>query len=75
MVKASDFEVKDIIGRGHFGIVQVVRERNLEMVYAMKVLRKTDILSQAEVSTLNTFYSPVTSISKNCDYAMTMITI
>lgn len=52
MLKASDFEVKDIIGRGHFGIVQVVKEKNLETVYAMKVLRKNDILSQPEVGFL-----------------------
>ncbi|XP_048252316.1 citron Rho-interacting kinase-like [Haliotis rufescens] len=50
MLKASDFEVKDIIGRGHFGIVQVVKEKKLETVYAMKVLRKNDILSQPEIS-------------------------
>ncbi|XP_067649660.1 citron Rho-interacting kinase-like isoform X2 [Haliotis asinina] len=50
MLKASDFEVKDIIGRGHFGIVQVVKEKKLETVYAMKVLRKNDILSQPDIS-------------------------
>ena len=48
-IKASDFEVKDVIGRGHFGEVQVVREKHTETVYAMKTLRKQETLSQPEV--------------------------
>ncbi|KAH9502428.1 hypothetical protein Btru_075657, partial [Bulinus truncatus] len=48
--KASDFEVKALIGRGHFGEVRVVREKSTGSVYAMKVLRKTDLLSQPEIS-------------------------
>ncbi|XP_041348111.1 citron Rho-interacting kinase-like isoform X2 [Gigantopelta aegis] len=47
---ASDFEVKDVIGRGHFGVVQVVHEKVSDLVFAMKVLRKQDILSQPEIS-------------------------
>ena len=49
-VSASDFEVKDVIGRGHFGEVQVVRDRHTETVYAMKTLRKHETLAQSEVS-------------------------
>ncbi|CAL1534687.1 unnamed protein product [Lymnaea stagnalis] len=48
--KASDFEVKAIIGRGHFGEVQVVREKSTDAVFAMKVLRKSDLLAQPEIS-------------------------
>lgn len=48
-IKASDFEVKDVIGRGHFGEVQVVREKHTETVYAMKTLRKQETLAQPEV--------------------------
>ncbi|XP_059174272.1 citron rho-interacting kinase-like isoform X2 [Physella acuta] len=49
-MKASDFEVKAVIGRGHFGEVRVVREKATDAIYAMKVLRKTDLLAQPEIS-------------------------
>ncbi|XP_055861655.1 citron Rho-interacting kinase-like isoform X2 [Biomphalaria glabrata] len=48
--KAFDFEVKALIGRGHFGEVRVVREKASDTVYAMKVLRKSDLLAQPEIS-------------------------
>ena len=46
----SDFKVKAIIGHGHFGIVQVVRHKKTCCVYAMKVLKKSDMLSQPDIS-------------------------
>lgn len=49
-IKSSDFEVKATIGRGHFGEVQVVHEKTTDTVYAMKVLRKSDLLAQPDVS-------------------------
>ena len=49
-VNLKDFEVKKIIGRGHFGEVQVVREKATGDVYAMKTLRKEDTLLQQNVS-------------------------
>jgi citron Rho-interacting kinase len=51
-VNISDFEVKKVIGRGHFGEVQVVREKQSGDVYAMKTLHKADTLSQQAVSIL-----------------------
>jgi serine/threonine protein kinase len=45
-----DFEIRKVIGRGHFGEVQLVRERQTGNVYAMKTLRKSDTLSQPAVS-------------------------
>lgn len=38
-VSISDFEVKKIIGRGHFGEVKVVKEKATGEVFAMKVMR------------------------------------
>ncbi|XP_067132283.1 citron Rho-interacting kinase-like isoform X3 [Centruroides vittatus] len=49
-VNIGDFETKKIIGQGHFGEVQVVRERCTGDVYAMKILRKSDTLSQQSVA-------------------------
>ena len=41
-----------MIGRGHFGEVKVVREKCSSEVFALKILRKDDTLSQSTV----TFY-------------------
>ncbi|XP_022249330.1 citron Rho-interacting kinase-like [Limulus polyphemus] len=49
-VNVADFEMKKIIGRGHFGEVQVVREKQTGDVYAMKVLSKAEILSQQNIA-------------------------
>ncbi len=51
----NDFEVKDVIGRGHFGEVQVVREKASGDVYAMKVLHKDGTLSKENVSIIYIF--------------------
>jgi len=49
-VSINDFDVKGIIGRGHFGEIQVARERSTNNVYALKILPKADVLSQQNVS-------------------------
>ncbi|KAJ8313775.1 hypothetical protein KUTeg_008336 [Tegillarca granosa] len=49
-IKCKDFEVKDVIGRGHFGEVQVVTEKSSGTVYAMKILSKHETLAQQEIS-------------------------
>lgn len=59
-VNLRDFEVKKIIGRGHFGEVQVVREKASGDVYAMKTLRKEDTLSQQNVSDFKEFNNKIT---------------
>ncbi|MFH4980924.1 hypothetical protein AB6A40_007633 [Gnathostoma spinigerum] len=46
----EDFEVLKVIGRGAFGEVAVVRMRNTEMVYAMKILNKWEMLKRAETA-------------------------
>lgn len=45
----GDFNLKGVVGRGHFGEVQVVSEKQTGDVYAMKMLRKMDTLSQQNV--------------------------
>lgn len=41
-VNITDFEIKNVIGRGHFGEVHLVKERQTGDLYAMKTLRKFD---------------------------------
>lgn len=49
-VNISDFEIKDVIGRGHFGEVHVVREKQTGDVYAMKTIRKCDAMDTKRTS-------------------------
>lgn len=49
-VGLADFECIRVIGRGHFGVVQLVKEISSGQVYALKTLRKNDTLSQKHVS-------------------------
>uniref|UniRef100_A0A8C2RK69 Citron Rho-interacting kinase n=1 Tax=Capra hircus TaxID=9925 RepID=A0A8C2RK69_CAPHI len=46
----KDFEVRSVIGCGHFAEVQVVREKATGDVYAMKVMKKKALLAQEQVS-------------------------
>ncbi|XP_074062082.1 citron Rho-interacting kinase-like isoform X2 [Macrotis lagotis] len=45
----KDFEVKCLVGCGHFAEVQVVREKATGDIYAMKVMKKKSLLAQEEV--------------------------
>ncbi|XP_026715239.1 citron Rho-interacting kinase isoform X10 [Athene cunicularia] len=46
----KDFEVKSVVGCGHFADVKVVREKVTGDVYAMKVMSKESLLTQEHVS-------------------------
>lgn len=48
-LSVGDFNLKGVVGRGHFGEVQVVSEKQTGDVYAMKMIRKMDTLSQQNV--------------------------
>uniref|UniRef100_A0A493SSR1 Citron Rho-interacting kinase n=1 Tax=Anas platyrhynchos platyrhynchos TaxID=8840 RepID=A0A493SSR1_ANAPP len=47
---AKDFEVKSVVGCGHFADVKVVKEKATGDVYAMKVMSKESLLAQEHVS-------------------------
>jgi citron Rho-interacting kinase len=46
---ARDFEVRSLVGCGHFAEVQVVREKATGDVYAMKIMKKKALLAQEQV--------------------------
>ncbi|KAM9526589.1 citron Rho-interacting kinase isoform 5-T5 [Guaruba guarouba] len=46
----KDFEVKSVVGCGHFADVKVVREKATGDVYAMKVMSKESLLAQEHMS-------------------------
>ncbi|XP_033101153.1 serine/threonine-protein kinase MRCK alpha-like isoform X2 [Anneissia japonica] len=46
----DDFETLKVIGRGAFGEVAVVRQKETQKVYAMKLLNKWEMLKRAETA-------------------------
>lgn len=48
-VSIYDFETIAVIGRGAFGEVRVVRKRDDGKVYAMKVMKKSEMLKKNQV--------------------------
>eukprot|EP01046_Picozoa_sp_COSAG06_P032384 COSAG06_NODE_3233_length_5642_cov_3.121956_1_plen_348_part_00 len=46
----SDFDMLTIIGRGAFGEVRLVRKRDTGSIYAMKKLRKVDMVKKDQVA-------------------------
>lgn len=48
-IKADDFEPLALIGKGAFGEVRLCREKATSAVYAMKKLRKADMLRRGQV--------------------------
>eukprot|EP01012_Entosiphon_sulcatum_P050978 TRINITY_DN6997_c0_g2_i1.p1 TRINITY_DN6997_c0_g2~~TRINITY_DN6997_c0_g2_i1.p1 ORF type:complete len:390 (+),score=58.86 TRINITY_DN6997_c0_g2_i1:18-1187(+) len=48
-ISEDDFEVLYTIGRGRFGIVDLVRKKNTNEMYAMKILDKKEIVRSNEI--------------------------
>ncbi|XP_051951411.1 serine/threonine-protein kinase MRCK alpha-like [Xyrauchen texanus] len=46
----EDFEILKVIGRGAFGEVAVVKVKNCDKVFAMKILNKWEMLKRAETA-------------------------
>ncbi|KAJ8269907.1 hypothetical protein GJAV_G00108110 [Gymnothorax javanicus] len=49
-LRRDDFEMLKVIGRGAFGEVAVVKMKETEEVYAMKILNKWEMLKRAETA-------------------------
>uniref|UniRef100_A0A8C8VNI9 Rho-associated protein kinase n=2 Tax=Pelusios castaneus TaxID=367368 RepID=A0A8C8VNI9_9SAUR len=47
-MKAEDYEVVKVIGRGAFGEVQLVRHKSSKKVYAMKLLSKFEMIKRSD---------------------------
>merc|ERR1719427_2525269 len=46
----GDFEMLKVIGRGAFGEVRLVQKKDTGHVYAMKMLRKKDMMEKEQVA-------------------------
>ena len=60
-MRASDFTMIKVIGRGAFGEVQLVRHKTNKKVYAMKLLSKYEMVSKISESDSRT-PSPIVEI-------------
>lgn len=49
-VNLSDFELKNVIGRGHFGEVYMIKEKQTGDIYAMKIIKKHRSLEERNVA-------------------------
>lgn len=45
----SDFEIKSVIGKGSYGKVMLVKKKDNGQLYAMKVLKKAEIIRRNQV--------------------------
>ncbi|ETO13275.1 Serine/threonine-protein kinase CBK1, partial [Reticulomyxa filosa] len=49
-VSLKDFTLVRVIGKGAFGEVRIVREQNTKQVYAMKTMRKRDMIAKNQAT-------------------------
>ncbi len=53
-VTLEDFDLLAVLGRGGFGKVMQVRHRTTDMVYAMKILKKSELRRRRQVERTQT---------------------
>lgn len=49
-MNVDDFELLTIIGRGAFGEVRVARKKDTKQVYAMKIMKKSEMVKKNQVA-------------------------
>eukprot|EP00271_Cylindrocystis_brebissonii_P021593 TRINITY_DN780_c0_g1_i2.p1 TRINITY_DN780_c0_g1~~TRINITY_DN780_c0_g1_i2.p1 ORF type:complete len:443 (-),score=97.24 TRINITY_DN780_c0_g1_i2:1242-2570(-) len=62
----DDFELLTIIGRGAFGEVRLCREKKTENVYAMKKLKKSEMLRRGQVEHVKAERNVLAEVDSNC---------
>ncbi|KAL3699564.1 hypothetical protein R1sor_017586 [Riccia sorocarpa] len=62
----DDFELLTIIGRGAFGEVRLCREKSTTQVYAMKKLKKSEMLRRGQVEHVKAERNLLAEVDSNC---------
>ncbi|XP_026422261.1 serine/threonine-protein kinase 38-like [Papaver somniferum] len=62
----DDFELLTIIGRGAFGEVRLCREKSSGNIYAMKKLKKSDMLSRGQVEHVRAERDLLAEVGSHC---------
>ncbi|KAJ4955910.1 hypothetical protein NE237_012693 [Protea cynaroides] len=63
---ADDFELLTMIGKGAFGEVRVCREKATGQVYAMKKLKKSEMLRRGQVEHVKAERNLLAEVDSNC---------
>ncbi|XP_077226573.1 uncharacterized protein LOC143859970 isoform X2 [Tasmannia lanceolata] len=63
---ADDFELLTMIGKGAFGEVRVCREKTTGHVYAMKKLKKSEMLRRGQVEHVKAERNILAEVDSNC---------
>ncbi|KAF1879166.1 hypothetical protein Lal_00047838 [Lupinus albus] len=63
---ADDFEPLTMIGKGAFGEVRICREKASGNVYAMKTLKKSEMLSRGQVEHVKAERNLLAEVDSNC---------
>eukprot|EP00271_Cylindrocystis_brebissonii_P014092 TRINITY_DN3514_c0_g1_i1.p1 TRINITY_DN3514_c0_g1~~TRINITY_DN3514_c0_g1_i1.p1 ORF type:complete len:553 (+),score=102.16 TRINITY_DN3514_c0_g1_i1:740-2398(+) len=63
---ADDFELLTIIGRGAFGEVRLCREKTTKNVYAMKKLKKSEMLRRGQVEHVKAERNVLAEVDSKC---------
>ncbi|KAL9242989.1 hypothetical protein vseg_016934 [Gypsophila vaccaria] len=63
---ADDFELLTMIGKGAFGEVRVCREKTTGSVYAMKKLKKSEMLRRGQVEHVKAERNLLAEVDSNC---------
>lgn len=62
----DDFELLTMIGKGAFGEVRVCREKTTDSVYAMKKLKKSEMLRRGQVEHVKAERNLLAEVDSNC---------
>ncbi|XP_051143592.1 uncharacterized protein LOC127260008 [Andrographis paniculata] len=65
-MSADDFELLTIIGKGAFGEVRICRDKTTGQVYAMKKLRKSEMLRRGQVEHVKAERNLLAEVDSNC---------
>ncbi|KAF9609819.1 hypothetical protein IFM89_018673 [Coptis chinensis] len=63
---ADDFELLTMIGKGAFGEVRICREKTTSHVYAMKKLKKSEMLRRGQVEHVKAERNLLAEVDSNC---------
>ncbi|RAL43455.1 hypothetical protein DM860_012596 [Cuscuta australis] len=63
---ADDFELLTMIGKGAFGEVRICKERTTDHVYAMKKLKKSEMLRRGQVEHVKAERNLLAEVDSNC---------
>ncbi|CAG8462571.1 8573_t:CDS:2 [Racocetra fulgida] len=72
-ITVNAFQMIKTIGHGAFGVVKLVREKNTGILYAMKIMRKADMLKKGQEGHLRAERDLLTAASESARWIIKLI--